>query len=50
MIAAMKRFLGRAGIGVAIEYEDARDLARHPDMQVRRKLARRADVKPEILY
>ena len=50
MIAAVKRFLGRAGFGVAIEYEDARELARHPDMQVRRKLARRADVKPEILY
>lgn len=50
MISTVKRLLGRAGFGVAIEYEDARDLARHPDMPVRRKLARRDDVKPEILY
>jgi uncharacterized protein (DUF2336 family) len=50
VISVVRRLLGRAGIGVAIEYEDARDLARHPDMQVRRRLAGRADVRPEILY
>jgi len=33
-----------------LTYEQARDLARHSDPEVRRRLARRADLRPEILY
>jgi len=33
-----------------IDYDRARELARHPDVAVRRKLARRTDMRPEILY
>lgn len=33
-----------------MSYEDARELARHSDSNVRRELAERDDVKPEILY
>lgn len=33
-----------------ITYEQARELARHPDSSVRRELAGRDDIKPEILY
>ena len=31
-------------------YDEAKRLARHPDAEVRRKLAAREDVRPEILY
>ncbi len=31
-------------------YEAAKEMARHPDLDVRRGLAARTDVKPEILY
>ncbi|MBM3952662.1 MAG: DUF2336 domain-containing protein [Rhodospirillales bacterium] len=33
-----------------LNYEESRDLARHEDVNVRRALASRADLKPEILY
>lgn len=33
-----------------LSYEDAKEMARHPDVQVRRDLAARGDLKPEILY
>ncbi len=36
--------------GKPIEYEKAKELARHADPAVRRKLAAREDLKPEILY
>jgi len=34
----------------SLDYEQSRDLARHRDANVRRALAGRADLKPEILY
>jgi uncharacterized protein (DUF2336 family) len=34
----------------SISYEQARELARHEDPEVRQKLAAREDLKPEILY
>lgn len=34
----------------SLSYEDARDLARHPDAAVRGRLASRPDVRPEVLY
>lgn len=34
----------------SISYEQARELARHEDPEVRQKLAAREDIKPEILY
>lgn len=33
-----------------LSYEQARDLARHADPEVRRQLAGRSDLRPEILY
>jgi uncharacterized protein (DUF2336 family) len=33
-----------------ITYEESRELARHPDVEERRRLAARTDVRPEILY
>lgn len=33
-----------------LTYEETRDLARHADPEVRRRLAGRADLRPEILY
>ncbi|NQU56204.1 MAG: hypothetical protein HQ513_03140, partial [Rhodospirillales bacterium] len=33
-----------------ISYAEAKELARHEDPEVRRKLALRDDIKPEILY
>jgi uncharacterized protein (DUF2336 family) len=51
MKGLVRRMLGRAGIGAdELTYEEARDLARHPDSKVRRELAARQDVRPEILY
>ena len=51
----MKTILSRVMEGVGLKdntpaYEEARDLARHPDCDVRRKLAAREDTRPEILY
>lgn len=34
----------------SISYEEAKELARHTDPEVRRALASRSDVRPEILY
>ncbi|MBF0334450.1 MAG: DUF2336 domain-containing protein, partial [Alphaproteobacteria bacterium] len=34
----------------SLSYEEARELAHHPDPKVRRTLAAREDVRPEILY
>lgn len=36
--------------GKKVSYEEARELVRHEDKEVRRELAGRDDVKPEILY
>ncbi len=33
-----------------LDYDRAREIARHPDAGVRRRLAKRADVRPELLY
>lgn len=33
-----------------LSYDDAKAMARHEDVQVRRRLAARRDIKPEILY
>jgi len=33
-----------------ISYDEAKELARHDDPEVRRQLASRSDIKPEILY
>ena len=49
----MKKLLDRflnGGKGKEFTYEEARELARHEDTDVRRELADRKDTKPEILY
>jgi len=49
----MKKLLDRllsGGEGKEFTYEEARELARHEDPDVRRKLADHKDTKPEILY
>ena len=33
-----------------LDYDRAREMARHPDASVRRRLAKRGDVRPELLY
>ena len=38
------------GAGTPLTYEDAKQLARHEDENVRAELAGRADLRPEILY
>ena len=43
----LKRLFGR---GKAFTYEEARELAKHPDTAVRRQVASRDDMRPEILY
>lgn len=57
MKAIMNRMMEHAGLAdgapaaaPALTYEEARDLLKHPDSAVRRKLAGRKDVRPEILY
>jgi len=45
----LERFLN-GGDGKELTYEEARELARHDDPDVRRELADRKDTKPEILY
>lgn len=42
--------LGAGAASVSLSYEEARELAHHPDPKVRRSLAAREDVRPEILY
>lgn len=52
----MRRILDRLMEGLpfvgkhALSYEEEKELARHDDIKVRRKLAARKDVRPEILY
>ena len=43
----LKRLFGR---GKAFTYEEARELAKNPDTKVRRQVASRPDMRPEILY
>ncbi len=50
MVDIGKRFL-EEGVGEGdLTYDEAKKLARHDDDEVRRKLAARSDIKPEILY
>ncbi len=46
----LKRLLGRLRGGKPLAYEDAKEMARHRDPEVRSAVAARADVKAEILY
>jgi uncharacterized protein (DUF2336 family) len=47
----LRRLFGRANeADGGLDYARARELASHPDMGVRRRLAGRTDVQPEILY
>ena len=41
---------GGVGLPPSISYGEARELAAHDDVAVRAALARRSDVRPEILY
>jgi len=51
MSGMLKRLFGRGpDLDGEIDYDRARELARHPDVAVRRKLAQRSDMRPEILY
>lgn len=51
MSGMLKRLFSRGpDLDGEIDYDRARELARHPDVAVRRKLARRTDMRPEILY
>ncbi len=62
MIKAMSRLMAKIGLGGVdgaarevvsadnLGYEDARDLARHPDPNIRQCLAARKDLRPEVLY
>ncbi len=48
----MLRIFGRAGFvaNAALSYEETKELARHPSVKVRRSLANREDIRPEVLY
>lgn len=48
MAGFLKRLFG--GGSPPIDYDRAKDLAAHPDAEIRSDLARREDVRPEILY
>jgi uncharacterized protein (DUF2336 family) len=52
MKALMLRMFGRSGFGAdgMLSYEESRELARHPSAKVRRSLANREDIRPEVLY
>lgn len=51
MSGLLGRLFGRANEADGdLDYERARELARHPDAAVRRRLAGRTDIRPEILY
>src|SRR5579871_3519094 len=51
MSTAKTRLIHLLGLpGQRISYEQARDLLDHPDSAVRRDLAGRADLEPEILF
>lgn len=43
------KFFKSLSRGKPIPYEQAKEMARHEDLAVRRKVAARKDVKPEIL-
>ena len=48
---AKDRLIHLLGIpGQRISYEQARDLLDHPEVEVRRALAERGDLEPEILF
>lgn len=51
----LKIFLNRTktdnlGEVTPLTYEESRELARHEDSDVRKRLARRTDIRPEVLY
>ncbi len=48
-MSLIDRILGRKP-GAKLAYEEAKQLVRHDDPQIRRELAQRADIKPELLY
>ena len=52
MKALMLRMFGRTGFGAngTLSYEETKELARHPSAKVRRSLANRKDIRPEVLY
>ncbi len=52
MKALMLRWFGRTGFGAnaILSYEETKELSRHPSAKVRRSLANREDVRPEVLY
>jgi uncharacterized protein (DUF2336 family) len=50
-MSLLERLFGRGkGGDDSLTYEQARELVRHEDPQVRRELAAREDLRPEILY
>ncbi|MCH7936561.1 MAG: DUF2336 domain-containing protein, partial [Proteobacteria bacterium] len=46
----LKGLLKGGGKDKPLSYEEAREMARHANMEIRMELASRSDVKPEILY
>lgn len=48
VVGLLKRLFG--DVGKPFTYEEARELAAHEDAKVRAEVAKRADVRPEILY
>src|SRR5687767_8563711 len=49
--AAKDRLMHLLGLpGQKVSYEQARDLLDHPEVEVRRALAERTDLEPEILF
>ncbi len=50
MKGALKRLLKGLSGNKSMTYEEAKELARHSDRKVRRKLAASEDAKAEILY
>ncbi len=46
----LKNVFKGAGRNKDVSYDDAKNLARHEDTKIRRELAARNDVKPELLY
>lgn len=50
MAGILKGLLKGLGKNKAITYQEAKELARHKSLDVRRELATRQDIKPEILY
>lgn len=50
MANLIKRLLGRVRSGQSLSYDEAKQLARHSDPKVRRQLAGRSDLQPEIIY